>query len=150
MHFSRFDLEPMQIYVQKNIRKYLFKFGIFFSKLFWFSVRKKNFNQWEKVFKIENEDQVFANVLRLLEKSRTSETSEQFLKQNYFLTNFWSFLRFIRTIRIQIEQNNWDFIQFRKMHFSYWLISIMIMSFIFLQVCTTLLWNQVKYKMETY
>ena len=150
MHFSRFDLEPMQIYVQKNIRKYLFKFGIFFSKLFWFSVREKNFNQWEKVFKIENEDQVFANVLRLLEKSRTSETSEQFLKQNYFLTNFWSFLRFIRTIRIQIEQNNWDFIQFRKMHFSYWLISIMIMSFIFLQVCTTLLWNQVKYKMETY
>ena len=84
-----------------------------------------------------------------------SEPSEQFLKQNYFLTYLWSFLR---TIRIPIGQNNWGLILFRNKHeklenlFLLLIIfnwNIMItLYFIFLQVCTTLLWNQVKSKME--
>ena len=51
MHFSRFDLEPMQIYVQKKICKYLFKFAWYFvSKIVLTFCEKKNVPVSEKNF----------------------------------------------------------------------------------------------------
>ena len=102
MHFSRFDLEPMQIYVQKNIRKYLFKFGILFPKLFWPSVRKKCSSEWEKLLKFKAEDQEFANFLRLLEQSIRKVKDQN---------NFWSKMLFkliSEGFSDLINQNNYN------------------------------------------
>ena len=72
------------------------------------TVRKKCSIDWEKRLnsrlKAEN----------LQKNCSNSKSSVQFLKQNAFLTCSWKFVRYIRTIRIQIEKNNWDLETYRK------------------------------------
>ena len=75
--------------------------GILLPKLFWPTVRKKLFLWSRKTFEIESEGQEFAKTLQSL---------EQFVRTVKGQKNAcsWRFLRFDRTIRIQISKNYLD------------------------------------------
>ena len=68
---------------------FIMQFGILFPKLFWPSGRKNNVLVTEKNF--------WPSICKIFEITRkiysNSERSEQFLKQNDFLTYFWRFFR---------------------------------------------------------
>ena len=57
-----------------------FNNDILLPKLFWPTVRKNCFNDWEKLFKFEVEGREFANFLILL---------EQFIQREQGQNNFW-------------------------------------------------------------
>ena len=64
----------------------------------------------EKLLKFEAEGREF-EITRTIYSN--SKRSEQFLKQNVFLTCSWIFLR-SRTIIIEIGKKNWNFETYRK------------------------------------
>ena len=67
------------------------------------AVRNNCSSDREKLMKFEAEGWEFSNFLRPLEQFiQTVKGQNNFLEQNAFLTYCWSFLRTIRTIRIQI------------------------------------------------
>ena len=61
--------------------------GILLAKLFWSTVRKKCFSDWEKILKFEAEGREFAKILRSLEKFCWNNTFLNFLMEVLFRSN---------------------------------------------------------------
>ena len=75
----------------KEFLKYV-TLGIFFTKLFWPTVRKKNSSDWEKLLKFEAEGQEFAKFVISLEQF-IRRVKRQIRNLMFFLTYSWRFLR---------------------------------------------------------
>ena len=58
----------------------MYIFGVLFPKLFWPTVRKNCFSDWEKLIKFEAEDQDFPKFLR---------SQEQLIQTVEGQNNFW-------------------------------------------------------------
>ena len=69
----------------------------------------------EKLLKFKADCREFAKCLKSHEQF-IRETSEQFLKQNAFLTSSCRFLRFdvLEKLRLKIEKNNWGLQTYRN------------------------------------
>ena len=138
-YFSCTCVPLLWLYVQCSISLYLVKNNTF--NLLMVDVFTNFFHQFFSVWAVEKENngillpKLLEKIVLVIEKnfwnlrlkaekieiSRTiysnTERSEQFLKQNSFLTCTWRFLRsntYFRTIRIQIGKKYWDLETCRK------------------------------------